>query len=57
MNFEILKRYWPNAHPNWKIILRKKDGKVYIKEKEKEEDNFFPIHSTVQETEKVFSVR
>lgn len=34
MDLEKIKRYWPNAHPEWKMILRKGNGKEKIKTKE-----------------------
>lgn len=50
MDFELVKNFWPNAHSNWKVILRKKNGKTNIKEKEKDKTNVFPIYKTIQTT-------
>lgn len=30
-----IRKYWPNAHPEWKLVIRKKNGKTNFKEKEK----------------------
>ena len=53
MDFKIIQTSWPIAHPNWKIILRKKNGKTYIKEKKKEKTNVFPVHRTIQTTQRI----
>lgn len=68
MDFELLRKHWPTAHPNWRIILRKKNGQEKITKKKNDEKplyftegiiSAFDIkrdNQTVQSTGKVYQV-
>tara|TARA_R110000803_G_scaffold74845_3_gene138947 strand:- start:13 stop:189 length:177 start_codon:yes stop_codon:yes gene_type:complete len=51
--FMDIQKVWPNAHPDWKLVVRKKNGKTYSKEKKKVESNIQRILPNIQITKEV----
>jgi hypothetical protein len=53
MEYKLIRKIWPNAHPECKPILRKGYAKKKIKEKENKEGHLPRVLPNVQDAKEV----